>query len=432
MLKKYMLVYTRPVEGMTMFIQNAKQNELAQVVSEIRNPNQLKDFRVYSHFFKFLSRQSNFENVLDSNDLIHFYRSMISASYVPDMNVINSILQIMSDHYSSENVYFIIEEMNKYKLTANIEFYNIFLKRAESRLEIGRILSKMEIKPNSATFSILIKKIPVDTALRLYRSFKSNFDTVLYNELLTKLFKANKFEKAMSVFNEMMTDGVKLNKQTESILIQACLRGDKEKLLWDLVTKYNFKYSGPTMTNTVIECLKDAVTLRDIDQIYDTIEKEKPLNKFVTMTFLRKYFGYKKFQKMIEIYDRCKDKDDRVYSFMIDILPNDFATKIGEICQEARANGVDLVKTPALVKYLTNFRKLGDLAHVWNVFDSVPLEIKQKNSLGLLRIISKCAVAEDEIKKVEDLYRLGPMDEDSSRVMQGFLNRRRIDATVNI
>lgn len=173
------------------------------------------------------------------------FSEVVEAGVQPDTNVFNSIIKASTSRGDFDSVMARFSEMKEhFKLKPDTQSYNLIFEMCATVGNIQKaeeILNEMReagVKPDRKTFNMLMKACAnsgdFNSALRHFSEMQEHYKlkpfSFVYNCLLYMCANAGNLQKAEELLGQMVTDGVRPNAYTFSIVIEAyAANGDFER-----------------------------------------------------------------------------------------------------------------------------------------------------------------------------------------------------------
>lgn len=183
------------------------------------------------------------------------------------------------------------------------------------------------VSPSKITYAIMIKAYGndynFDKAIEMFTEMKSKgivANDIIYGCLLNAAVKSNKIEKALEIYEDIKTNNIPMNIILYSTLIKGYTRVKNFAKAFEIYQKLQEDENVETNTisyNAILDCCVECSDFKMMNQIYEEFKEEaisdenSPQPDLITYsTVIKGYCKMKNMEKVIDIYNYLKGRDD--------------------------------------------------------------------------------------------------------------------------
>ena len=243
---------------------------------------------LFSNVYHVIHRGSSKEEL---NNVLETFKEL---GYEYNMFVCNKLLDIMNKNLKNNGFTdIVLSFMQRHNVEVNIITYNTIMDyycingQFEKAFELYKDLGDKNIKPDSFTYSILIKGIKsmedpdINTAIELFEEYKKVTevkDIILYNNILDALISVNKIGKIEAIMNEIdENDSIKADSITYNILIKGLCRNKEFKSARKFFNKMRAEGFKPNRINynTLMDLAVKVEEMESALQILEDMQEDE-------------------------------------------------------------------------------------------------------------------------------------------------------------
>ena len=301
--------------------------ELFNNVTEGRIKKVKPDLITYNTFIKGCAQMNLFNEVL-----IAFEKMCNDPNIKPNDVTFNTLIDVFVRSKDMNKVWFIISKMKETGIKPDNFTYSTIIKglnkntnlnccdnnsnsSTNSNLMSASSLNTLSSSSGNDNASSISNDSELDLAFKLFDNVRktSQPDEILYNCIMDACLRFHKVDKALELYDNMLTEGIKPSSITCGIVIKAygmIHNVTKALAMYEEMKRNKIEISSVTYGCLINACIQNNDNKQAFALYEELKENNYAMNTILYTTLIKAYTKEKKIDKVIEILDTMKTHND--------------------------------------------------------------------------------------------------------------------------
>ena len=301
--------------------------ELFNNVTEGRIKKVKPDLITYNTFIKGCAQMNLFNEVL-----IAFEKMCNDPNIKPNDVTFNTLIDVFVRSKDMNKVWFIISKMKETGIKPDNFTYSTIIKglnkntnlnccdnssnsSTNSNLMSTSSLNTLSSSSGNDNASPISNDSELDLAFKLFDNVRktSQPDEILYNCIMDACLRFHKVDKALELYDNMLTEGIKPSSITCGIVIKAygmIHNVTKALAMYEEMKRNKIEISSVTYGCLINACIQNNDNKQAFALYEELKENNYAMNTILYTTLIKAYTKEKKIDKVIEILDTMKTHND--------------------------------------------------------------------------------------------------------------------------